>query len=112
MLGQGEPPAQQPGDVAQPLPGARPQLICGSAGVGAAQQLGGLLERVERALAQVGDGHHPRQVQRVDELGFAAERLRSVDPGRWRSALVSTRDKAELTGVQAGEFLQGAPVRG
>ena len=26
MLGQGEPPAQQPGDIAQPLPGARLQL--------------------------------------------------------------------------------------
>ena len=47
MLDQGEAPAQQPGDVAQPLPGARPQLTGRSARIGPAQQVGGFLQRVE-----------------------------------------------------------------
>ena len=111
VLGQGEPPVQQPGHVAEPLLGARPQLGGGGAGVGAAQQLGRLLERVERPLAEVGDGDHARQVQGVDELGLAAERFGRVDAGRWHRRL-PVRDESELGRIQAGHILQRAPVNG
>ena len=71
------------------------------------------MQRVERSLAQVGDGDHPGQVQRVDQFGFAAERVGGLNAGAaWPvSGFLIARDEAELSRFKAGEFLQGAPVR-
>ena len=77
----------------------RSQIACCGTGIGAAEQLGCFPEHFHGALTEIGDGDYPGQIQRVKQLGFAAEGVGGLDAGGLFHSRRAWRESEQATNM-------------